>query len=121
MPAPRSDSAAATPSDPSRRRLDVDADLAVAETYDTNVSLFGAGHTGATEDYIASVHPGRRPALLAAHVNGGHGLLGDLPRLPEVRGLNRWDQRARSSCASSRRRGSTWSGHATARSCPRPT
>src|SRR5437016_3419976 len=64
--------------------------IGVAEIYDTNVSLFGAGHTG-NEDYVATVNP-----AADVHYTGKHSLIdmgysGTFLDYRRFSALNRWD------------------------------
>ena len=86
--------------------------LGVAETYDTNVSLFGEGHTG-NEDYIASVAPGAD-----LHYYGKHTLIdvdysGSFLDYNRFSALNRWDQRAKFDLRQQQTSRLTWFGHLT--------
>lgn len=86
--------------------------IGVGETYDTNVSLFSAGHNG-NEDYIASVFPGAD-----LHYTGKHSMLdlgysGSFLDYNRFSALNRWDQRARLDFRHQQSARLTWFGHAT--------
>src|SRR6478752_9154685 len=91
--------------------------MAVAETYDTNVSLFGAGHTG-TEDYIATYNPGIDLHYLAKHTSVDTGYSGTFLDYRNFPALNRWDQRGRFELRHQQSAQLTWTGHATAAVVP---
>jgi hypothetical protein len=86
--------------------------IGVAETYDTNVSLFSQGHAG-NEDYIATVFP-----AADLHYTGKHSMLDmaysgsflDYRRFSE---LNRWDQRAKFEMRRQETARFAWFAHAT--------
>src|SRR4051794_40364664 len=79
----------------------------VAETYDTNVSLFSQGFAD-NEDYISSVQPGAD-----LHYVGKHSLVdidyaGSFLDYNRFSALNRWDQRAKFEVRQQQSAGLTW-------------
>jgi hypothetical protein len=91
--------------------------IGVSETYDSNVSLFSAGHAG-NEDYVATVNPGADLHYTGKHSffdTGYSGSFLDYRRFPA---LNRWDQRARLELRRQETARFSWSGHASAALLP---
>ncbi|HEX3701941.1 MAG TPA: hypothetical protein VHU82_01345 [Vicinamibacterales bacterium] len=68
--------------------------VGVAETYDTNVSLFGEGTTSPTADYVSTVFPGADLSYGGRHTHLGMGYSGSFLNYRTFSELNRWDQRA---------------------------
>jgi hypothetical protein len=85
--------------------------IGVAETYDTNVSLFNQGHTG-NDDYIASVFPGADLHYTGKHSVFDVGYTGSFLDYRRFPALNRWDQRARLDFRHQQSAHLTWFGHA---------
>jgi len=91
--------------------------MGVGETYDTNVSLSGEGHTG-NEDFIALVMP-----AAGLHYSGKHTTIdtdyrGAFLDYREFSALNRWDQRAKFDLRRQESERLTWFGNANAALLP---
>lgn len=86
--------------------------IGVAETYDTNVSLFSQGHTG-NDDYIATVFPGADLHYVGKHSLVDMGYSGSFLDYRRYSALNRWDQRAKVEVRQQATARFTWFGHAT--------
>jgi hypothetical protein len=91
--------------------------IGVAETYDTNVSLFSQGHTG-NDDYIATVFPGADLHYIGKHSLIDLGYSGSFLDYRRYPALNRWDQRAKFELRQQQSARLTWFGHATAALLP---
>jgi hypothetical protein len=69
--------------------------VGVAETYDSNVSLFGEGTTTPTSDYVSTVFPGADLSYGGRHTRLSMGYAGSFLNYRTFSELNQWDQRAR--------------------------
>jgi hypothetical protein len=85
--------------------------IGVAETYDTNVSLFSQGHAG-NEDYIATFFPGADLHHGGKHSSLDMGYSGSFLDYQRFPALNRWDQRARFEMKQQQTARLGWSAHA---------
>ncbi|MCU1382832.1 MAG: hypothetical protein JWL71_1529 [Acidobacteria bacterium] len=91
--------------------------IGVAETYDTNVSLFSEGHQG-NDDYVATVFPGAD-----LHYIGQHSMLdvdysGSFLDYRTYPALNRWEQRAKLELRHQQSAHLAWFGHGAAALLP---
>jgi hypothetical protein len=91
--------------------------VGVGETYDSNVSLFSAGHSG-NEDYVSSVFPGADLHHAGKHSSLDMGYSGSFLDYRTFDALNRWDQRARFEVRQQQSAHLVWFGHATAALLP---
>jgi len=91
--------------------------IGVAETYDTNVSLFSAGHEG-NDDYIATVFPGADLHHGGKESTLDMGYSGSFLNYQRFSALDRWDQRARFEFKKQETARFGWSAHATAALLP---
>jgi hypothetical protein len=91
--------------------------VGVAETYDSNVSLFSKEHIG-NEDYIATVSSGADVHFTGKHSTVDMGYSGSFLDYREFSALNRWDQRGRFEVKQQQTERFSWFGHATAAVLP---
>ncbi len=91
--------------------------IGVAETYDSNVSLFSQGHTG-NDDYVATVFPGAGLHYAGKHTLVDLGYSGSFLDYRRYPALNRWDQRAKFELRHQQSARLAWFGHATAALLP---
>jgi hypothetical protein len=86
--------------------------IGVAETYDTNVSLFSQGHPD-NEDYIASFQPAADLHYVGKHSFVDIDYSGSFLDYNRFTALNRWDQRAKIEYRQQQSANLSWFAHAT--------
>jgi len=91
--------------------------IGVGETYDSNISLSGQGHTG-NEDYVSSVMPAVGLHHSAKHTQTDLDYSGTFLDYRQFSELNRWDQRAKFDLRRQESAQLTWFGGANAALLP---